>query len=107
MPPELPRLEAGWHIGEQLRLAPTLEWTRQDYYVDHANTVRAPSYAIWGLRLSGSIGEPLSWFADACSLGDRAYIATTGVVADARGRDGAYFLPGDGRSIYAGLEWPY
>jgi hypothetical protein len=31
--------------------------------------------------------------------------ATTGVIADARGRDSAQLLPGDGRSFFAGIDW--
>ena len=98
------RAELSWAPFERLAIAPSIEWTPQDYYVDHANTVQAPGYAIWGVRLSGSVNERLSWFLDGRNLGDRDYVATTGVIADARGRDGAYYLPGDGRSVYGGIE---
>lgn len=98
------RAELNWSPFERLAIAPSIEWAPQDYYVDHANTVKAPGYPIWGVRLSGSVSERLSWFIDGRNLGDRDYVATTGVVADARGRDGAYYLPGDGRSAYGGIE---
>lgn len=98
------RAELAWQPREGLRITPALEWVADDYYVDHANTVQAPGYAIWGLRVAGDVGERWSWFLDGRNLGDRDYIATTGVVADARGLDGAYYLPGDGRAVYAGLE---
>jgi iron complex outermembrane receptor protein len=39
------------------------------------------------------------------NLADERYAATTGVTRDQAGLDGAQFLPGDGRSFYAGLEW--
>lgn len=98
------RAELSWSPLEWLQVAPSIEWVAQDYYVDHANTVKAPGYAIWGLRVSGSVNDRLNWFLDGRNLGDRDYVATTGVVADARGLDGAYYLPGDGRSVYGGIE---
>lgn len=44
-------------------------------------------------------------FVEGKNLTDEIYAATTGVVADARGRDSAQFLPGDSRSVFAGLEY--
>ncbi len=35
----------------------------------------------------------------------RRYAATTAVQANVRGVDGAYYFPGDGRAVYAGLSW--
>ena len=32
-------------------------------------------------------------------------LADTNVLADAGGRDGRNFLPGDVRSVYVGMEW--
>lgn len=106
VPPQQWRLEIKWSVlGEQLYLAPNLEWTPQAPYVDHANRLSADRYAILGLRIGGQIGSEWSWFIDGRNLTGRRYIATTDVVADSEGRDGAYFLPGDGRALYAGFEW--
>lgn len=118
VPKEWLRLELAWSPNDALRVAPTFEWVPDDYFVDHANTFTAPGYFLWGLKLSGEFGEGLRWFVDSRNLADRAYVATTGVVADTRApfnpgnpaaprppRDGAYYLPGDGRSVYIGLEW--
>lgn len=49
--------------------------------------------------------EGLGFFIEGRNLSDKTYIATTGVVANARGQDAALFMPGDGRSLYVGLEW--
>jgi iron complex outermembrane receptor protein len=57
------------------------------------------------LKLGGEAGGGWRWFADLRNLGDRRWIASTNVIADAGGRDGRNFLPGDGRSVYVGLEW--
>lgn len=102
--PQLLRAELRWSLGRWY-LAPTLEWSPQRSYIDHANSFAADSYAIAGLRVGGEAGAQWRWFVDARNLGDRRYAATTGVIADALGRDSRQFLPGDGRSVFAGIEW--
>lgn len=52
-------------------------------------------------NLSGGWG----WFVEGRNLTDRRYAATTAVQANGRGLDGAYYFPGDARSVYAGLTW--
>ena len=98
------RAELRWNLGRWY-LAPTLEWSPQRSYIDHANSFAADSYAIAGLRIGGEAGTQWRWFVDARNLGDKRYAATTGVIADALGRDSRQFLPGDGRSVFAGIEW--
>ena len=70
-----------------------------------ANTLSADGYAIWGLKGGRQIAKGLSFFVEGRNLGNKKYIATTGVIADARRLDQPQFWPGDGRSVYAGLEW--
>lgn len=89
----------GYYIG------PNVEWSPQKYYVDHANTVYANSYALLGFKIGKRSRNGFSWFAEARNLTDRKYAATTGVIDNARGIDQAQFLPGDGRSFFAGLEY--
>ena len=72
-----------------------------------ANTLFADSYAIWGFRISGPLGASASWWIEGRNLSDKHYAAATGVIADAGGRDAAQFLPGNGRSVYAGLQVRY
>ncbi len=105
VPPQQLRAQLRWQPSERFYAAPNMEWTPQDYDVDHANSLRAPGYTLVGLKIGGRIGEQWSWFVDGRNLQDRKWIATTSVVANARGVDAAYFLPGDGRSVYVGFEW--
>jgi iron complex outermembrane receptor protein len=105
VPPQQLRASLRWQLGPHFHVEPNLEWVPQDWYVDHANTFRAPGYVIAGLKLGGEAGGGWRWFADLRNLGDRRWIAGTNVVADAGGGDGRNFLPGDGRSLYLGLEW--
>ena len=49
----------------------------------------------------------LSMFVEAKNLTDEIYAATTSVVDTSPAGGGALFLPGDGCSIYAGIEWKW
>ncbi|MXS85895.1 TonB-dependent receptor [Nitrosomonas sp. HPC101] len=89
----------GYYIG------PNVEWSPEKYYVDHANTVHADSYALLGFKIGKRSRTGFSWFAEARNLTDEKYAATTGVIENARGIDQAQYLPGDGRSFFAGLEY--
>lgn len=75
--------------------------------VDHANSLWAAGYGIVGFKLGQRMNDRFSWFIDARNLADKVHAATTNVVADAKGNDGRYFYPGDGRSVYAGIEIKY
>ncbi|HZV23830.1 MAG TPA: TonB-dependent receptor, partial [Luteimonas sp.] len=98
------RAELRWQPRGWFYVAPNLDWVPDGYHIDHANTFRASGYAVVGLRIGGDVGERWNWFVDARNLADRKWIASTNVIADARGHDGRNFLPGDGRGIYAGME---
>ncbi|MFN3579507.1 MAG: TonB-dependent receptor family protein [Pseudomonas sp.] len=91
--------QAGWYAG------PTFEWVPNSYAVDHAASLYADGYAIWGLKAGYRRMQGPGFFVEGRNLSNRPYIATTGVVADAQGLDSAQFLPGDGRGLFAGLEW--
>ena len=92
LPPKQLRAELRWQLSERFYATPNLEWAPDDYYVDHANTFRAPGYTTIGLKIGGRIGDRWSWFAAARKPQDRKWIATTDVVADARELDPANFL---------------
>jgi iron complex outermembrane receptor protein len=87
-----------------LHVEPNVELVPHGYYVDHANSFKAPGYAVFGLKFGGDVGDHWQWFADLRNLGDRKWIASSNVVADAHGVDGRNFLPGDGRALYVGIE---
>ncbi len=91
--------QSGWYAG------PTFEWAPTHYNVDQAETLYADGYFIWGLKAGYQMPEGIGFFVEGRNLSDKTYVATTGVIADAQGQDSAQFLPGDGRSVFAGLEW--
>lgn len=91
------KLPAGLWFGPTLRAA-SRSW------VDHMNTLSAPGYSVFGMKLSQSLARGIDWFVEARNLGDKRYAATTGVVGNANGTDIAQFSPGEGRAIYAGVS---
>lgn len=82
-----------------------VEHSPQRYAVDMANTLFADRYTVWGAKVGRKIAPHWSWFVEARNLTDEKYAATTGVTRNQLGLDGPQFLPGDGQSFYAGLEW--
>uniref|UniRef100_UPI002FE18093 TonB-dependent receptor family protein n=1 Tax=Noviherbaspirillum sp. TaxID=1926288 RepID=UPI002FE18093 len=94
------KMDNGLYFGPNVRLASST-------WVDHANTLRAAGYGIVGFKVGQRVSRQVSWFVDARNLADKTYAATTGVIADARGSDSRQFYPGDGRSLYAGVELNY
>jgi iron complex outermembrane receptor protein len=105
IPEHFARGELRWSAPREHYVALTGEWSPERYAVDMANTLFAEGHAIWGLKLGREPARGVSWFVEGRNLADRTYAATTGVIANARGRDSAQFLPGDGRSVYVGVEW--
>jgi iron complex outermembrane recepter protein len=100
------RAQLGYRFGNGLLLQASVE-AASGYPIDFSNSFRADRYAIWGLRTSGGLAGSVSWFVDGRNLSDRKYAATTGVVRTANGTDTAQFFPGDGRSVYAGIDWRF
>jgi len=87
-------------------LGPNVECTPQSYYVDLNNTQRAGSYALLGFKVGVRREKGPSFFIEGRNLTDEDYVATTGVLRTANANSAAYF-PGDGRAVYAGIEWKW
>jgi iron complex outermembrane receptor protein len=89
----------GWYAG------PTFDWSPEKTYIDFRNTFAADSYALIGLRVGQRRASRFSWFAELRNLTDERYAATTGVIENASSLDQPQFLPGDGRSVFVGIEY--
>jgi iron complex outermembrane receptor protein len=85
-------------------LAPSLEWSVKDAWVDYANTLKSPAYAVVSLSAGASLGRGVSLFLDARNLTDEAYVSNFSAVTDARRASTAVFFPGEGRSVFVGLS---
>ena len=107
LPEHLVRGELLWQHSDGWYAGPTFEWVPVESFIDHRNTFSADAYAICGFKFGRRIEDGISWFIEARNLTNEAYAATTGVIENANGTDQRQFLPGDGRSIFAGLEWKW
>lgn len=110
LPPHLIRGELIWESKAGYYAGPTVEWVPVKSYVDHANTLNADPFVLLGFKLGRRMESGLSWFIEAKNLTDESYAATTGVVANAGVSpefNSRNFLPGDGRGVYAGIEWKW
>ena len=84
-------------------LEPFLDWRMKDVWVDYANTLKAPGYAL--LSVSGGVRVgPATVFVDARNLTDRRYAAEFAAVTDARTANTTVFFPGEGRSVFGGVR---
>ena len=94
----------GFYVG------PNIECVPRGYRVDAAGTLFTDAYFLVGAKAGFRRPNGWSFYVECRNLGDRRYAATTGVVSDARqpvdsGGSPAQFLPGDGRSFFAGFEF--
>ena len=90
---------SGWFV------APAVEWSPRDTFVDYKNTLKSPSYAVANLGAGWTLASGLSLFLDARNLFDTRYVSNFGAVTDARTVSQAVFFPGEGRSVFGGLTW--
>ncbi len=107
LPPQLLRGEVLWENDKGYYAGPTFEWAPVKSYIDHRNTFAADPYALVGFKFGRRVTDGVSWFIEAKNLTDKIYSATHGVIDNAEGKDQRQFLPGDGRSIFAGIEWKF
>ena len=84
-------------------LAPSVDWVPQGAFADHANTLRVPGYALFGVSAGATLAPGITAFVDARNLTDVRYVSDFAAVADAR-QTPATFYPGEGRSVFAGLK---
>lgn len=88
----------GFYVG------PNLESVPKGYRVDSKATLFTDAYTLLGAKVGWRNSRGISVYLEARNLTDKHYAATTGVVQDATGNP-AQFLPGDGRSFFAGIEY--
>lgn len=85
------------HIGPNVRLS------AGDTPTDHSNRMHYGGYAVWGLRAYYEAGQNWSFFIEGNNLTDKRYISSTSTPATAT-PSGAYYFPGNGRSLTAGVS---
>jgi iron complex outermembrane receptor protein len=101
------RAELTWRHPSGVFVTPSVEWRISSPYVDYANTMKAPDYALLGLTGGFDIGPNASVYVDARNLTDERYIGEFSAVTDARSASTAVFFPGEGRSVFVGMRLAY
>jgi len=89
----------GFYVGVNVRAASA-------YYVDYANTLEAPGYAILGSEVGY---ETAHWkvFVDLKNLTNQHYVSATNTAYNLGGVDSANFFPGDGFNVDAGFSFKF
>lgn len=76
------------------------------YFVDYANTLRAPSVTIWGAKLGYADPDGrYRAYLDFRNIGDKRYPAAANTAYDLHGVDSPNFYPGDGFAVYGGVAF--
>ena len=101
------RAELAWRHPSGLTLTPSVEWRLSRPWVDYANTMKAPAYAVFGLNAAYAVNDTASIYLDARNLTDEAYVGEFSAVTDARTASTSVFYPGEGRSVFLGLRLAY
>ena len=102
-----------WYIRAETRYAtpsgfyfgPKSEWSPQGYYVDNVNNpaFMAQPYALSGAKAGYTGIKGVEIFVDARNLTNTMYVSNVGVINTATAASPLY-NPGDGISIYAGVQ---
>jgi iron complex outermembrane recepter protein len=104
IPPHLYRAELRYDHTSGWFVAPSVEWTGSDIWVDYANTLKSPGYTVANLNAGWRVSERASLFVDARNLFNARYISNVTAVTDARLASTAVFWPGEGRSVFVGVR---
>lgn len=92
---------SGWYGEVNLNHA-------SSYYVDFANTVKAPEYTIFGAKV-GYEAPSKRWsvFLDARNLTDKHYVTASKTSYDLKGVDSDNFYVGDGFGVTTGVSYRF
>ncbi len=95
-------------------IAPQVDWIPAGAYVDYANTLQAPGYALVGLQAGLKMPNGLEMYVDARNLNNAYYVSDVISVANAQKPLGAFpvgnpqsFYPGNGAAIYSGVKYRF
>ncbi|MGX5773588.1 TonB-dependent receptor family protein [Methylorubrum zatmanii] len=106
VPVDVLRTVLGYAHPSGFTLAPSVDWVPEGAFADHANTLKAPGYALFNVQASLDFANGVSLFVDARNLTDARYISDIAVVTNAATVPGGplAFYPGNGRSVFGGVR---
>jgi iron complex outermembrane receptor protein len=101
-PEHLFRGELNYQHPNGFWIAPAIDWSPSDYFMDSANTDKNDSYLVLNLK-GGYKWEQFRVFVEASNLTDELYSGSVQVDSATK----RYFEPSNGRSVYLGVQWEY
>ncbi|RYY94559.1 MAG: TonB-dependent receptor, partial [Alphaproteobacteria bacterium] len=110
VPEHMYRAELKWMSSEGFWIAPSLEWSVKDTFVDYMNTFRAPSYSVLNLSLGREFDDGVTLFLDIRNLTGEKYVSNFGSLINWNTSTPAQrtvFFPGDERSAYGGIAFTF
>ena len=102
VPKHFYRAELRYDAAKGWFLAPSVEWSASDQWIDYKNTQKAPGYAIVNLNAGWKVTDKVSLFLDARNLTDKAHVSNTQAAVTWTAAT-ATLWPGDGRSVFGGV----
>jgi iron complex outermembrane recepter protein len=106
VPKHVLRTSVSYQHPNGFYVTPVVDFVPQGAYVDYANTVKTPSYALLGLQTGMEFKNGVKLFVDARNLTNKRYISDVGAVTKANATT-ATFYPGSGRSVFAGVRYSF
>lgn len=110
VPEHMYRAELKWTSPEGFWVAPSLEWSMKDAFVDYMNNFRAPSYSVLNLSLGREFDGGVTLFLDIRNLTGEKYVSNFSSLINwntATAAQRAVFFPGDERSAYGGIAFTF
>jgi iron complex outermembrane recepter protein len=92
-----------WHHPSGIYIGPTFQ-AASDLFVDLANTLKAPGYAVAGATIGYSREGRYRIFLDLRNIGNRFYAASTEYIVNAGRKDAVAFNAGLTRALFGGVE---
>jgi iron complex outermembrane receptor protein len=121
IPRNVLRTTVSYNTKDGIYIAPQVDWVPTGAYVDYANTLRAPGYALIGLQAGYKMPNGFEFYVDARNLNNARYVSDVISVANAYQppytiATGLYdwapgnprsFYPGNGASVYSGVKYRF
>ncbi|HEX2115881.1 MAG TPA: TonB-dependent receptor, partial [Alphaproteobacteria bacterium] len=104
-PPHYLRSELRYVHPDGYYFGPNIEWVPSTYFVDNANTQNTEPYTLLGFKAGYTFANGLTVFFDGRNLTDEKYISNVSVVPVATPANSNVYFPGDGRALFAGIEY--
>lgn len=97
------RAELRYQHGDDWSVTPNIEAVPGGY-VDHANTLKAPGYAVVGINGTIKVQDNVDFYVDGRNLLDKRYVSNYSAITNATTASTEVFYPGEGRTVFAGLK---